>query len=351
LKHNLGVNRVDNLSDRIEAASNEAFDFELNLAPGESKQVPVWPILTRMISRITCLCFAGRSVTEVPGFVESMASFTRKIIIAGTFLALLPRWLGDRVVRRFLSLEYEIDLILTHFTPRLEGHLAQTNAAGDEMTYGAWLLALPKHDGTFRTPRESAYQFKDVVLASIHTTSHFLTFALHELACRPALVQALRDEIGPAEFSPLTINTLPLLDSFLREVLRCDVDYLGLHHKAMRDVVMSNGQCIPKGTLVFLALDDANRVDNDVFDPYRFVNMDLEQKSATLTQDFMTFGAGPHACPGRHFAIMEIKYNIAKFVTRYNIKSTQPNGIRAPDSLVMGMTRNPPQDPILFEGR
>ncbi|CAO3598991.1 unnamed protein product [Absidia cylindrospora] len=370
LKYNLSTNKVHLLAKRIEEGSNEAFDKELNLGPGETRLVAVWPILTRIIARISCLCFAGRQVTNVPHFVDAMAHFTRKIITAGTFLALLPTWLGNVVVRRFLSLEHEIDLILDHLTPQLE-HIKQGGEVDDDehgLTYGSWLMTLPRRDGSLRTPKQSAYHFKDVVLASVHTTSHFLTFAIHELSCRPDLVQALRDEINTTlpdkdNRNPNAINDLPLLDSFLREVLRCNVDYLGLHHKAVQDVVMSNGIVIPKGSLVFCAMDEANRVVNgdalthkngtcssslDVFDAYRHMGVDLDEKSASLTTDFITFGNGPHACPGRHFAIMEIKYNIAKFVTRYNIKS--PTGQRAKDSVIMGMTRNPPQDPILFEG-
>ncbi|ORZ18636.1 cytochrome P450 [Absidia repens] len=341
---------------------------ELNLGPGETKLIAVWPILTRIIARITCLCFAGRQVTNVPHFVDAMAHFTRKIITAGTFLALLPTWLGNVVVRRFLSLEHEIDLILNHLTPQLE-HIKQDGKVDDDeqgLTFGSWLMTVPRRDGSLRTPKQTAYHFKDVVLASVHTTSHFLTFAIHELSCRPDLVQALRDEINTTlpdknDRSANAINDLPLLDSFLREVLRCNVDYLGLHHKAVQDVVMSNGVVIPKGALVFCAMDEANRVVTDpgksgttcsssldVFDAYRHMGVALDEKCASLTTDFITFGNGPHACPGRHFAIMEIKFNISKFVTRYNIKS--PTGQRAKDSVIMGMTRNPPHDPILFEG-
>ncbi|KAI8098834.1 cytochrome P450 [Halteromyces radiatus] len=358
IKYHLGANNLHHFSTRIQEASHEAFEQELVLGPGETRLITVWPMMTRIIARISCFCFAGRQVAHIPKFVDSMAQFTQKIIIAGTFLSLLPTWLGNYVVRRFLSLEKEIDLFMTHLTPQLE-HL-EDNGYDDEkdMTYGAWLLTLPRRDGSIRPAQEIAYRFKDVVLASVHTTSHFLTFALHELACRPTLVEHLRQEIKtlPADqqLNPSVINDLPLLDSFFREVLRYNVDYLGLHHKALQDVLLSNGAVIPKGALVFCAMDDANTFPNNSndpsltsFDAYRY--LDSDQPSTTTTMPgFVTFGFGPHACPGRFFAVMEVKYSIAKFVSRYNM--TTLSGQRGKDVVIMGMTRNPPKDPILFEG-
>jgi cytochrome P450 len=292
-----------------------------------------------------------------------MAVFTQKIIKAGIFLSLLPEWLGSFVVRRFFSVEREMDLIMNHLTPELQR--IRNGESGDEVTFAAMTLNLPKEDGTLRTVAESAHLFNNVALASIHTTSHFTAFAFHELACRPELVQDLRNEVATLgqDRTPETVAKLPLMDSFFREVLRYDSDHLGMHHLAMHDTVLSTGHVIPKGSLVVGAIRQAHTdprfapidedsglpitgdVSLDEFDAYRYAKSGL--KATTASGGHLTFGLGAHACPGRYFASNEIKYVVAEMIMRYDVRTQ--TGERAKDNILLGMTSFPPREPLIFE--
>jgi len=87
--------------------------------------------------------------------------------------------------------------------------------------------------------------------------------------------------------------------------------------------------------------DDAIYPKADTFDPYRFLgtqstrnifnqannlkqsNEDPEMKSkssATLDETFLGFGFGKHACPGRFFAINEMKVFMAYLVQNYDVE-------------------------------
>ncbi|CEP17468.1 hypothetical protein [Parasitella parasitica] len=366
IKHNFKENQIDVFSERIQTALKSALDKELDLGKGEERLVKVWDVLTILISHISCPCFAGSKVGNDEELIAGMAQFTQKIIKAGVFMSVLPTWLGNFIVRKFFSVEREMDLIMRLLVPELEK--IRNGQAGDnyEVTFTSMALNLPKEDGSARSVQDAAYYFNNIALASIHTTSHFASFALHELACRPTLVHDLRKEVATlgTNRTPETVAKLPLMDSFFREVLRCNTDYLGMHHLTIQDTALSTGQVIPKGSLVVGALDQVHRDSHflpaddetgepflgnsplDVFDAYRFVGKKI--KSTTVGLDYLTFGFGAHACPGRYFAANEIKYVIAEMIVRYNV--TTKTGNRAQDNVLLGMTRFPPREPLIFKG-
>lgn len=317
-----------------------------------------------IISNISCPCFAGSKVGNNEELIAGMAVFTQKIIKAGIFLSLFPEWLGNFVVRRLFSVEYEMDLIMKLLVPELQ-RIRDGEDEDYEVSFASMALNLPKEDGSLRSVQDSAYLFNNVALASIHTTSHFASFAFHELACRPSLVQDLRSEVATLgdNRTPDTVGKLPLMDSFFREVLRFDSDYLGMHHLAMVDTTLSTGQVIPKGSLVvgavravhddprFAPIDqDSGEVivgdtPLDEFDAYRYLDKNL--KATTVSLGHLTFGLGAHACPGRFFASSEIKYVVAEMIMRYDMKTK--SGKRAKDNVLLGMTRFPPREPLIFE--
>lgn len=330
IKHKFKPDEIGVFSERIQKGFATALASELALKPGEKKAVVTWDFMSVTISYISCPCFAGSRVGNNPELIKAMAVFMQKIIKAGTFLSLLPGWLGDFLVRHFLSVEKELDLIMELIVPEL-AKIQLGELDDHEPTFISMALSLPRRDGSRRSIQDTAFWFKEVALASIHSTSHFTTFALHELACRPALLADLREKIrqirGPR--TPESVSSqVPLLDSFLREVLRYNIDYLGLPHRAVQDVMLSTGQVIPKDGLVFLALRDNHDhpLEPDAagltstplneFDAYRYV-LQTDTTNATpriyqssmIGLNFTPFGLGAHACPGTY------KLNLQRKVT------------------------------------
>ena len=82
---------------------------------------------------------------------------------------------------------------------------------------------------------------------------------------------------------------------------------MNLFRKAVKDVTLSDGTRIPKGTLVAAAAitahsDDARYTDPLVFDPFRFARMReggaeeaVKHQLVNTSVDFITFGHGKHA--------------------------------------------------------
>ncbi|KAI9254307.1 cytochrome P450 [Sporodiniella umbellata] len=349
IKHNFKEHQIDIFSDRIQSGLKRGFRNKLDIAVGERREVKLLETISYVVANISGPCFASRAVENDEDFIQGIAMFTSKVIRASMTLIALPMWLGKIVLRRFFSVEKEMDLIMTRLVPMLQ---KVRNGVEIEPSYATMALSLPKEDGNLRSVEDVAYYFKDIAFASIHTTSHFASLALHELSTRPELMQDLIDEINTLDTkTPETVAALPLMDSFLREILRSYGDFMGLNHLAMKDTVLSTGQVIREGSTIVLAIDDAQHdpahfpsPDLETFNPRRFMNSSL--KSSTIGLDLLVFGIGSHACPGRYFAVNEIKYIIGEIITKYNLEPK--SGSHTKEKIVFGMYRFPTQEPLVF---
>ncbi|RIB00107.1 hypothetical protein C2G38_1994680, partial [Gigaspora rosea] len=67
-----------------------------------------------------------------------------------------------------------------------------------------------------------------------------------------------------------------------------------------------------------------------------------------VDRSFVTFGGGKHACPGRFFAVNEIKICLHKLILKYNIK-TESGKIVSPIKIFT--YKLPPIAGLIFENR
>ncbi|KAF9954472.1 hypothetical protein BGZ72_004577 [Mortierella alpina] len=199
-----------------------------------------------------------------------------------------------------------------------------------------------------------------LVLLSVETTSDSSTYLAFYLAAYPEYVEPLFQEqltvlnqtshereeqrqgklrsgevASPQEFvgteldpkndrdlTSAAVKKMVKMDSFVREFFRCRTERANLDHMARKDVLLSNGMTIYKGSKVLINLrsihqsDDLQGEEPNEFRPWRFVG---KAKAATkASADYLPFGMGKHACPGRFLAIQEIKTVGSLLVTRFS---------------------------------
>ncbi|RIB30415.1 cytochrome P450 [Gigaspora rosea] len=207
----------------------------------------------------------------------------------------------------------------------------------------------------------------NIVFASVSTTSRFFTLAIFDYAGRPELWNELyeeqlkiHNESNGGNLSIEDVNKMVKLDCFVKESLRHSADIAIIPHTVMSDsFTFSNGITVPKDRDIYLYMKDSafsnkffGETSNE-FQPKRhmtsFSNGKIVHSPATkVDKSFMMFGGGKRACPGRFFAINEIKMCLHKLILRYNIR-TESGKIVPPK--IKTSTYVPSDSGLIFENR
>ncbi|KAF8432587.1 cytochrome P450, partial [Terfezia claveryi] len=217
-------------------------------------------------------------------------------------------------------------------------------------------------------PHDSSYQvscrYLLVNFAAIHTTS--LTFS-NSVANMAAYTDELtgcgywdllREEVeavdreseeGPGVWTKRKLNKLVGLDSFIRETLRKNFSGpVGLVRKVMpkEGYTYANGLHVNHGELVGVPtlsvhIDDDNTGKQALdFIGFRYSRpyQELAGQAATdisatggigklaavtTADEYLPFGHGKHACPGRFFGVIELKMSLKFCLLNYEIQPTK----------------------------
>ncbi|KIK66386.1 hypothetical protein GYMLUDRAFT_38189 [Collybiopsis luxurians FD-317 M1] len=178
--------------------------------------------------------------------------------------------------------------------------------------------------------------FLSANFGAIHSTNETLSIAVSSLALHSEYVDELRDEIenviSEHGWTKAGMGHMRKLDSFLKESQRCYKSFAyGVERKVLKDFTFSNGVTVPAGATLAIPVwaihhDNDYFPDADKFDGFRFSRMrenpdqSSKHQMVTPTTDYLIFGTGRHACPGRFFAVNEVKAIIAHLLLAYDFK-------------------------------
>ena len=119
------------------------------------------------------------------------------------------------------------------------------------------------------------------------------------------------------ELVPLLRENRDKLRGFIEESLRIEAPTQGFVRRAMRDTEVA-GVHIPKGTFLSTRNGAANRDPAQFECPHQF---DIERKNTS----HLTFGAGPHFCPGAALARQDITSALNALLDRIeNLELSEP---------------------------
>jgi len=226
---------------------------------------------------------------------------------------------------------------------------------------------------------------KSLTASNINVIQAF-THVLYYLAEYPEHAQTLREEvqeiIDREGWTYAAITKMVKVDSFIKETQRLNSlgGCMSLHTPratynnspsfllpvSMSRIVrepftFSDGTYLPKGAYISVPahaihLDESNYADPVSFVPFRFVDEVKNENESTgrkvdmtaTSIDFLAFGHGRHACPGRFFAATELKLMLALVVMKYDVKLDGPH----PENLWVVTSCVPnPKGEVLFRKR
>ncbi|KAI9753259.1 MAG: hypothetical protein M1835_001006 [Candelina submexicana] len=211
-----------------------------------------------------------------------------------------------------------------------DGHLQSS-----EMAMGRWKA---QHDAG-ATTRDIARLETAAGIGILSNTVPSTFWTIFEIYSRPQLLEKLRAEILDAmraDTSTVDSQSLhiidlanirdacPLLVSSFQEVLRLRSN--GAPTRVVyKDHMLGDRYLLKAGAVLQMPAHSINREDStwgadaEDFNPSRFIS-NGERKDQKRVTGYMSFGASPNMCPGRHFASGEVLAMAAMLMLRYDIK-------------------------------
>ncbi|XP_035711472.1 cytochrome P450 4g1-like [Folsomia candida] len=123
------------------------------------------------------------------------------------------------------------------------------------------------------------------------------------------------------------INKLKYIEMVIKESMRRISPTPVLTRKVGEDLNLGNGFMIPKDTSVFIPLHLLHHnpelfPDPNAFIPERFLPENVEKRHLYAYQPF---GGGPRNCIGKKYAMMELKFVLAKLLYKFEVISSMKN--------------------------
>lgn len=184
-----------------------------------------------------------------------------------------------------------------------------------------------------------------LAFASIANTVETLTAALIDICEYPEAADQLREEIirviGKGGWTKASLYDLKLMDSFLKEGQRVHPFVsISMQRYVEKDITLSDGTVLPKDSRIMVAgqfMEPDAKIEP--FDAARWVRareQPDEEKNWQLVStspEFMGFGHGKHACPGRYLASQELKVALCHLLLKYDLRFLPGEGRRPPLTL------------------
>ncbi|KAF9264409.1 cytochrome P450 [Marasmius fiardii PR-910] len=299
-------------------------------------KIPTLQRVLNVVCRTSNRLFVGLPLCRNDDWKALNISYTIDFFVSNAKVSFFPRFIQPLVAWYTTPFWKNLKRAMVHLRPIIRDRLRRYKV-GEELENDliTWLIqSSPQKDNI--SPEEIGKRLLILNMAAIHTTGQALTHALINIAIHPEYVAPLREEVEEAirtdGWSKAAMGKMRKLDSFLKESQRVSSSpAAALRRLAMKEFVFSDGTVIPKGAIVSTSPSaihhDENLYENPhVFDGFRSYNKRLEEgeslKHAMVTPgvDYVAFGAGKHACPGRFFAVNELKAFFSHTLLYYDVK-------------------------------
>lgn len=351
-------NVVPELWDEIRASFQDLWGS----VAGETKEICTYETVQRAIGRVTNRVFVGLPLCRDDALLDTAVAYAMDVPISSTLLRFV--WEPVRPLAALLiTLPGRIHTRKFHAIVRetIQRRLAEYSDLEKEdepNDFLQWTIQEAKMSGDPYLGRVDTLAGELLLMnfAAIHTSSFSMTSVLTDLVSAgpisgPRYINELRREITDVlarhggVWDKRALADMPKLDSVLRESARINsfVTVATMRMVVARDgITTPGGVHIPQGIVVvsygYPRMHDGEIYpDPEEFRPFRFAEKRVEEGSTsflegarqaftTTSADFVGFGHGRHACPGRFFASVELRLMLAYVVMNYDFdfQDTRP---------------------------
>ncbi|RIA90705.1 cytochrome P450 [Glomus cerebriforme] len=330
-------------------------------------------VLFMIVSRTVTNILVGDKLSHDKDLVNIFMNFSNelyKLLRVPEYLGFIHPWLFQQsLILRFRFGGQEVKklqkIVIEKIKPNIEERIKQERKCGDDWKPPVdciqFLLNQPNVDKENIDYVWISGQLLAITFASMSTTVTSINNFLLDYASRPEYWNSLFEEqekINPNNDKIMNLDQLSKmekLDSFLKESFRLSGNVFSLIHRIIGpELKFSNGYQLQKGSHVGIYLknvhhnDENYGPDSNEFDGCR--HLGKNSPASKVSRDFLQFGMGRHACPGRNFAINEIKMVTSILIKKYKITTATKSGKR-PSNFVISGVAFPNPEPLIFEKR
>ncbi|KZS96388.1 cytochrome P450 [Sistotremastrum niveocremeum HHB9708] len=325
--------------DIIDEVSS-AFSDKIRPGGDEWVSLSVMNSVSQITARVANRTFVGLPLCRDQEFVEMGIRYTLDVVMGAEITRMFPVFLKGIVSRFVIPVAATTKRACEKLLPEIQSRYEAMDANGkhyEEKPVDFLSFLMDEATGVEKKPEELSRRILMMNFVSGSTTSISFSHVLIFIATMPQFVAPLREEveavIAEEGWTRAALGRCHKLDSFVKECMRLrgagDLSSLRI---ALKDFTLSNGTFIPKGTFV-QGIAAGRHKDPEVyganateFDAFRFEKMReagevTKHHAVSVGIDFLPFGIGKHACPGRFFAVLLMKTMLAYILINYDVKT------------------------------
>ncbi|PCH35771.1 cytochrome P450 [Wolfiporia cocos MD-104 SS10] len=333
-----------NLSDIFPAIVDEIELVLEEMFPSDSDWVEISNLpnlMLNVIARIANRIFVGTAACHNPEYLKIVTTYATNVVKAKLIMDLCPKMFRPLIGYMLPWRTRAMKLMEPFLSDVIADHQLLLDEPGSDLqdgpNKGDFLMWLAK--GVQELGSSSELMLSNVLVANfagLHTSTMVSTSTLFQIASTPECVPDLRKDILSAiegqGWTRNAVNMMGRLDSFIKETQRFqELGIVGMRRKTLKTVILSNGTVIPADVNIYAPStathhDSALYDDPGAFKPNRFFDKGIEtgepsqHQFVSMSPEYIAFGHGKHACPGRFFAVLVIKTLIANLLLKYDLK-------------------------------
>lgn len=262
----------------------------------------------KVVVATNSLVFFGEKLSRCPEFLQAALDYPEDLFFTAEMLRLLPKYAAPVVAPVLMRRHQASKILVSYLMPMVEERLKRDSTTDNTSTTKPMDIIQYFIEAGARRNAWTAQKIVQVVLgiwfAAIHQPAMSLVYALSDIRQHPEYKCALEKELGDGSPDGKDLESMPLLDGFLKESARLHPsDSISCRRKVLRPYTLSDGTfldtgdvaCVPQQSIM---LDPQIYPDTSTFDPYRFVNKEDMSNSTRFTDSnprFPLWGLGKRA--------------------------------------------------------